>query len=88
MSWVDEYRSALEASGAVPVELDDDHVTAVLALARDVAHGTERRFAPLATFLAGQFVAGRTAAGQSHAAALHDALTVARRLLPEAEDGQ
>ncbi|MDX1509787.1 MAG: DUF6457 domain-containing protein [Nitriliruptorales bacterium] len=33
--------------------LTDDEIEVVLDLARDVAHGTERRFAPLTTFLAG-----------------------------------
>ena len=33
--------------------LTEDEIETVLDLARDVAHGTERRFAPLTTFLAG-----------------------------------
>jgi len=42
----------LAASLDVP-PLADDEVDRLLDLARVVAHGTERRFAPLAAFLAG-----------------------------------
>lgn len=38
--------------------LEDDEVAALLDLARDVAHATERRFAPLTCFLVGLAVAG------------------------------
>lgn len=62
--------------------LDDEHADAVLDLARVVAHGSERRYAPLATFLAGQFVVARVEAGQSVAAALAEAQALAERLLP------
>lgn len=37
---------------AIPA-LDDDVTTALLDLARDVAHNTERRYAPLTCFLVG-----------------------------------
>lgn len=73
--FLERYRSALQETAGSPLGLDDDDVEAVLALARDVAHRTERRNAPLATFLAGQFV---TAGGS-----LHEALVVARQLLPD-----
>ena len=62
--------------------LDHAHADAVLDLARDVAHGSERRYAPLATFLAGQFVVARVQAGQSVAAALAEAQSLAEQLLP------
>ncbi len=45
--------------------LDQEEVAALLDLARDVAHNTERRFAPLTCFLVGVAAAGdrgRTAA--------------------------
>ena len=67
--WLDRYADAL----GVP-RLDPADVEAVLDLARDVAHGTERRNAPLATYLA-----GRAAAAPSAAAA------VARSLLGGAD---
>lgn len=46
--WPDRVAAALGVEA-----LTDDQVATVLDLARDVAHGTERRFAPLTTFLAG-----------------------------------
>ena len=62
--------------------LDDEHADAVLDLARVVAHGSERRYAPLAAFLAGQFVVARVEAGQSLAAALAEAQALAEEVLP------
>ena len=66
--------------------LDDEQVDAVLRLARDVAHGSERRHAPLATFLAGQFVAARVGAGSTASAALDEALALAEELLGADEE--
>lgn len=39
-------------------ELGEHEVETILDLARDVAHGTERRFAPLTAFLVGLAVGG------------------------------
>lgn len=41
------------AAQAGTARIADDEVTAVLDLARIVAHGTERRFAPLAAYAVG-----------------------------------
>lgn len=46
--WLDRYATAL---GVPP--LDDAEIDAILNLARVVAHGTERKNAPLAAWLAG-----------------------------------
>ncbi len=81
-SWPERYRSALEQSGADALDLDEEIVAAVLALAREVAHGSERRHAPLATFLAGQYVARRARDDVTVAAALAEARAMARQLLP------
>ena len=51
--WLDRFADALSVDRLDPTEVD-----ALLDLARAVAHGTERRNAPLATFLAGRAVAG------------------------------
>lgn len=67
--WLDRLADALAVPRLGPAEVD-----AVLDLARVVAHGTERRNAPLATFLAGRASAG----GGGEAAA---ALAVAEGLL-------
>jgi len=47
-----------------------------------VAHGTERRFAPLAAFVAGHYVAARTRSGVPVDQAVSEAVEVARSLLP------
>lgn len=66
---------------ALGVTLDDNQIAVILDLARDVAHGSERRFAPLSAYVAGRFVAERVAAGRSVSDALTDATTAADRLL-------
>lgn len=67
--WLTAYADSL---GLV---LDDAEIEALLALARDVAHGTERKNAPLASFLAGRFVGS--------GGSLADAIERAHRSLPE-----
>ncbi|MEN3314042.1 MAG: hypothetical protein V7605_276 [Acidimicrobiaceae bacterium] len=74
--WPRRYAMALGA------DLTEAEVGALLDLAREVAHGSERRFAPLSTFVAGRFVAARVAAGATPADALAEAVAVARSLLP------
>ncbi len=66
---------------ALGLELGADEADAVLDLARVVAHGSERKFAPLSSYLAGQFVAGRVRAGVPHAEALAETLAIAERIL-------
>ena len=73
--WPDRY------SAALAVELTDEEVDAILDLARDVAHATERRFAPLSTYLTGRFVTRRTGEGATAAEAVHEAQEVVGRLL-------
>jgi len=67
-----------EALGLTLTELEVD---AVLDLARVVAHGSERRFAPLSSYLAGQFVAELVRTGVPRDEALAEAAAVADRLL-------
>ena len=66
---------------ALALELTDVEVEAVLDLARIVAHGSERKFAPLSTYLAGQFVAELVRTGLPRAEALAEAVAAARRAL-------
>ncbi len=68
--WLDRFADALR----VP-RLDPADVESLLDLARVVAHGTERKNAPLAAFLAGRWAA--TGAGDPAAA-----LRTAEGLLP------
>jgi len=74
MDWPDRYAAALE------LELTDDEIDTILDLARDVAHATERRWAPVSAYLAGRYVAGQVERGTSPSAALEQAAEVARRL--------
>ena len=74
MEWPERYAAALD------LELTAGEVDAILDLARDVAHATERRFAPLSTYVTGQYVARRVAAGASAREALDEAAEVARGL--------
>ncbi len=47
-----------------PVPLTDDTTVAILDLARVVAHGVERKAAPLVSFVVGGVLAGLDEAGQ------------------------
>lgn len=75
--WPERYRAALE------LELSDAEVDVILDLARDVAHGTERRFAPLSAYLAGKYVTRRVAEGATAETAVHEAQEVVSRLLSQ-----
>lgn len=70
---------------ALGLELGADEVDSVLDLARTVAHGSERRFAPLSSYLAGQYVAERVRAGVPRAEALAEAAAIAARALGSIE---
>jgi hypothetical protein len=62
--------------------LSDDQVMELLGVARDVAHGVERRATPLATFLLGAAAQRRIGHGATAADAFADALTEFRATLP------
>ena len=76
--WIDQYANALGVQPLSPAETAD-----ILKLARDVAHGVERRLAPLAAFVAGLAAARES---EDRAAAVHGALERARTLIPESSD--
>lgn len=76
--WIRRYAQSLGVDA--PGDADS---TAILSFARDVAHATERKNAPLASFVAGYYVARREAEGASVSEALTDALVAAERLLPQ-----
>lgn len=80
--WIDSYRRALDGDAWGEVDVDR-----VLELARLVAHGTERKNAPLATFMAGRHVAEQEAAGHWPAEALERAIERAEGLLPGGQTG-
>lgn len=62
--------------------LSDDQVMELLGVARDVAHGVERRATPLATFLLGAAAQRRIGHGATATDAFADALTELRTILP------
>jgi hypothetical protein len=62
--------------------LTDDQVIELLGIARDVAHGVERRATPLATFLLGAATQRRIGHGLTAADAFADALTELQTTLP------
>lgn len=66
---------------ALGLELAAGEVGTVLDLARVVAHGSERKFAPLSSYLAGQYVAARARAGVPPSQALAEAVAIAERTL-------
>ena len=80
--WLDELADALGVARVEPEEMG-----AVLKLAREVAHGVERKLAPLSTFVAGVYAAGAASSGVSRAEALRRAVEEAYRLIPENPDG-
>ena len=77
MDWPERYSEALG------LELTDEEVDTILDLARDVAHATERRFAPLSTYLTGRYVTRRQAEGATVDEALGEARAKVGKLLAE-----
>jgi len=62
--------------------LGEDQVRELLGVARDVAHGVERRATPLAAFLLGAATQRRIGHGATAADAFADALTELQTTLP------
>jgi len=75
--WMDKLAVAL---GEEPV--DPKEMGALLKLARDVAHGVERKLAPVSTFVVGMHVGRRAAEGMPRTQALTEAVHAARALIP------
>jgi hypothetical protein len=80
-TFADDYASALGRAAMTEISLGPAEVDALLDLARDVAHGTERRFAPLVSYLAGKYVVARMGDGATEHQAVAEAVDVANRLL-------
>ncbi len=78
-AWLDEVAAAL---GVDPLAEGD--VAELLGLARDVAHGVERKVTPLAAFLLGAGVQRRVAEGASRTDAMAAAIADLRALVPAA----
>lgn len=82
MDWIDEYAEALRRDSEAAI--GEEERRTLLKLAREVAHRTERVFAPLSTYLVGWYVADRVRAGVDAEDAVREASRVAERLLPDA----
>jgi Domain of unknown function (DUF6457) len=68
--------------------LSPDEMGAVLKLARDVAHGVERKFAPLSTYLLGVAVGAGGSSGSGRPRAFDRAVSAARSTLPATPEPQ
>ena len=73
------YAEKLSEKAGRPISIPDED--AILDFTRRVAHGSERKHAPLATFLAGWFVAARVAEGMDAADAWAEAARLGDELL-------
>jgi hypothetical protein len=80
--WIDHLAELLGEDSVTKEEL-----RAVLGLARDVAHGVERKLAPVSTYLVGVHVGRSAAAGGARPAALRRAIESAAGLLRETPGG-
>jgi len=78
-TWINRLAAALDEE-----PLTASEVTTLLDLARDVAHGVERKVTPLSTFLLGTAVGRRLAEGTAREDALGAKVDSLRAVLPEA----
>jgi hypothetical protein len=86
--WFESYAEALEEKLGHPepgLHLAKGVRNPLLDMARNVAHGTERKNAPLAAYVAGRYVAARAHQGIDEDAALAEALAAAEAVIPAAE---
>ena len=79
--WISRYSEALSGELDGRVTIDSNEERSILGLARVVAHGTERKNAPLTTFLVGRYCALREQQGATAEEALAEANETANRLL-------
>ena len=83
MDPLDRLAQALGVEPTTPEE-----TTAILTVARDVAHTIERRITPVSTFLLGMSVQERVAAGATRDDALSAALSDLRAAMPADPTGE
>jgi uncharacterized protein DUF6457 len=80
--WMDRLADDIGEQRMSPKEIGQ-----VLKLARDVAHGVERKLAPLAAYLAGVHAGRRLTEGASREEALAEGTLAAAALIPETGSG-
>ena len=78
-NYATELASHLNAEGSPGIAGADKN--RLLEMARDVAHATERKNAPLATFLAGYFTGLAVEQGMEPGAAVAKAVSIAAELI-------
>lgn len=86
--WFEKYAEALEerlGSSESAVHLPRELKNPILTLASIVAHGTERKNAPLAAYVAGRYVGARIAQGVDEAVAMSEAVEIAQAITPTKE---
>lgn len=79
--WLQRFADALDEEPLPPEE-----VSAILDLTRDVAHGTERKLAPLTSYLVGIQVGRQLTGGADRDAAFEDAVDRVLAELPDEPD--
>lgn len=77
--WITDYAKALQTATDTGPRVVDE--SAILDFTRRVAHGSERKNAPLATFLAGWYVGARVAEGVTPEDAWAEAVRLGDALL-------
>ena len=80
--WIDDLAGTLGEG-----RLSEDEISTLLEVARDVAHGVERKVTPLSTFLVGCAVGRRMAGGSPRDEALAAVLSELRTVLPGGPGG-
>ena len=75
--WMDRLATQLGEEPITPAEMG-----AILKLAREVAHGVERKLAPVSTYLAGVHAGRSSGDGTDRSRALTEAVEAALALLP------
>jgi hypothetical protein len=78
------FAEALEALEPSAGGISPEEIAVMLRLSREVAHRSERRWAPVASYLVGRYVEARVRAGTDPATALGEAFAVAESILPPA----
>ena len=76
--WLDRWAEALGER-----TVSGEEIGAMLRLSRQVAHGVERKLAPLSTYLAGIHVGRRMAEGAGAGEAIGEVRSAADRVVPE-----
>jgi Domain of unknown function (DUF6457) len=75
------------AAGDLGVDpIDDDMQERLLGVARDVAHGVERKLTPIATYMLGEAVQRRVSGGETRASAFASAVADMERAIASDHD--